>query len=383
MGSKQKLAWSINHKKRYNWLFKEYQKIKPDANIDDYIAKSNKRQLLSFINNNKEWSDSSKESFFFMIARWLQLNKPNDTNITTFQQAGYNIKQKRDEKEGENQLDDTEKESYRDHNYFINLIDSIDPSTIKTQTEHYKYLLLNLLVKQPPLRTSFYTSAKLITNLKGLDNKQNYVFIHSIKSVPLVTLVVHKDKVSETKSYSDSKYSDIEIKDTELIKLIHESYKQYPRTYLFENKGRPMKQDTLLKYLKDITKIPGINVDIMRSSYITYFYDKNKTYKAREALSKVMRHSQPTAQKNYLKILEAPQQPKDNELLSLKAENDKLLIKIAELEDKLRQLQPDDKLYSRRRRDLIYKLNAGKTNAKQNTLNKYEIKYDETSKQYK
>jgi hypothetical protein len=382
MGSKQKLAWSPNHKKRYNWLFNEYQKIKPNANIDDYIAKSNKRQLLTFINNNKEWSDSSKESFFFMIARWLQLNKPNDTNITTFQQAGYNLKQKRDEKEGENQLDDKEKESFRDHDYFLNLISSIDPATIKTQTEHFKYLLLNLLVKQPPLRTSFYTSAKFITNLKGFDTKQNYVYIHFIKDVPFVTLVVHKDKVSQTKSYSDYKYSDVDIKDADLVKLIHDSYEKYPRTYLFENKGTPIKQDTLLKYLKNVTKVPGMTVDIMRSSYITYFYEKNKTYKAREALSRVMRHSQPTAQKNYLKIVEQPQQPKDSEIASLKEENNKLLIKIAELEDKLKKLQPDDQLYNRRRRDIIYKLNSGKTKAKQDTLSKYEIKYDETTKLY-
>ena len=41
---------------------------------------------------------------------------------------------------------------------------------------------------------------------------------------------------------------------------------------------------------------------MIRSAFITYFYEHNKTFDKREALSKMMRHSQQTASKNYLKV---------------------------------------------------------------------------------
>ncbi len=42
----------------------------------------------------------------------------------------------------------------------------------------------------------------------------------------------------------------------------------------------------------------------MRASYITLFYEHNKTYRAREALAEQMRHSQLTASKNFNKDIQ-------------------------------------------------------------------------------
>ena len=43
--------------------------------------------------------------------------------------------------------------------------------------EHYKYLLLMLLIFQPPLRTCFYTTSKILRLYTSNHNKDNYVYI--------------------------------------------------------------------------------------------------------------------------------------------------------------------------------------------------------------
>ena len=86
-----------------------------------------------------------------------------------------------------------------------------------------------------------------------------------------------------------------------------------------------------MRYLRDITKVSGITIDIMRSSYITHFYEQNRTYKSRDVLAKQMRHSQQTATRNYNKVLG----PSTDELTALKQENAMLKNKIMELENKI------------------------------------------------
>ena len=73
------------------------------------MDKYNKRDLVSLIKKNEDWSSSSKESIYFMIARWLLVNVPNSTFVTMFQELGNSLKKQRDEAEGDNELDDKEK----------------------------------------------------------------------------------------------------------------------------------------------------------------------------------------------------------------------------------------------------------------------------------
>jgi len=53
-----------------------------NINKDDFID-INKRFLIEFIEENKSWGDSSKESFYFMIARYLY-NKKIMTDIPKY-----------------------------------------------------------------------------------------------------------------------------------------------------------------------------------------------------------------------------------------------------------------------------------------------------------
>ena len=330
----QQKTWSNIHQKRYVWLFnwlksdQDLIKVPADLSIGNYLKRLSTTTLVKAIQNNKSWGMSSKEGIFFMIARWFEVNDPKNGEISYLKTLGFDIKTKRDEDEGENQLDEKEKEHYRDQDYFTNILNHIDPNKLNNLAEHLKYLLLMLLVKQPPVRTNFYVTAKFVTKPSDINDNDNYIYLKTIAGKNKAFYIINKDKVSNTRTYKDNTdLSYIDIVDDSLVKLLYDSYAKYKRTYLFESNNKPITDNTLLKYLRDITKVSGITIDIMRSSYITHHYENNKTYKSRDQLAKQMRHSQLTATKNYNKVLG----PTPDDVVALRNENKQLREKIKEL----------------------------------------------------
>jgi hypothetical protein len=375
--------WTNIHKTKYEWLFnylkKHYDDIKRESYIDD-----NKRALMGIIDKNKNWGDSSKEGLYFMISRYLFNKKNNDRYVKIYSQKGFELMKKTHDKEATNVLDEKEQENYKDREYFIDILkNTTEGSTLKT---HYEYLLLSLLVLQPPLRTSFYNSAKLLKTLDTNNKKDNYIYINRRGKVHAYYFV-NTDKASNYKLYKmDPNLSKIEIEDPQLSNLLNESFKKYPRLYLFEINKKPVSQTTLLRMLRNITGVDGINFDIMRSSYITWYYKHNKQYGKRDELSKRMRHSQATASKNYLKIFD---EENENELKEPTQENyletiSQLNNNIRELQNKLKVSEKEDNetVYKKRRADIIYKINKKGVIPKSSTLDKYKILIDEKAKIY-
>jgi len=288
-------TWTELHEKRYlwflNWLTSDQKVIKITAklNKEDYLKKIPVSVIQKAIENNDKWGASSKESIYFMIARWFDINDPTNKDTDYIRNLGYQIKHNRDDEEGDNELDEKEKVNYRDHDYFTDILDNYDMKKIDNDYEHYKYLLLMLLVKQPPARTNFYITAKFITKKADIKNDENYVYLDTENNRAMY--IINKDKVSNTITYSkNTDLSYIDIKDKSLIKLLFDSYAKYPRTYLFDYKNvhRPITANSLLNMLRSITKVEGITIDIMRSSYITHHYENNRTFKSREILAKQM-----------------------------------------------------------------------------------------------
>ena len=189
-----------------------------------------------------------------------------------------------------------------------------------------------------------------------------------------------------TKSNSVNKnLCKIKVENDQLIHFINESFIKYPRTYLFELNKKPVSDVTLLKWLRDITQTPLINIDMIRSAYITRFYEDNKTYGKREKLSRDMRHSQATASKNYLKVTNEPVIPHDEVIKHLNTEIIKLKTEIHELNIKLTVYEGNDELdkkYKKKRGDIIYLINYKNHISKLETMKKYDILYDETKKLY-
>lgn len=380
----KKKPWTDLHEKKFIWLYNWYKtNYDNNANKDTFIDQ-NKRQLMSLILNNQSWSDGSKEALLFMIARYLYNIKNNDRYVKLYSQAGFDLLQQKDKIEARNELDDKEKENHRNMEYLNNSLEVHKEQSKENITEHFKHLLLMMLIKQPPLRTSFYSSAKFLRLLTQNNKKDNYVYI-TRKGKLKVYYIVNKDKASNYKLYNMNKeLSKIKLENEELVNYINYSFITYPREYLFEKNGKPLSYATLLKYLRDITKTPLINFDMIRSAYITYFYEHNKTFDKREQLSKQMRHSQQTASKNYLKVSNVePIQPEE-QIVNLNKTILALQSSVDDCHNKLGVFQnnPDDeKKFNKKKKDIIYLLNKGRK-SKPVTLKKYNILYDEIKKIY-
>ena len=371
--------WTKVHIKNYKWLYNFIKKTDPTADENNFIEKD-RRGLMTMIENNTDWKDGSKESLLFMIARYLH-NHGDNRYSKLYSSKGHEYTLKIRGKEDDNKLDDREVENFRTHDFFENIINNINPDDIKTIEQHYKFLLLNMLVYQPPLRTSFYTTAKFIRLKKDNDHSNNYVWINKRGSLK-VSYIVNQDKATNYKLYNMNKnLSMIPVDDHKLAKLISDSFDKYPRTYLFELNTKPITSTTLLKWLKNITGVDGINVDMMISSYITWFYDRSKTMGQKTKLANAMRHSVDTAQRNYLKVF-------DIDINDIKSNNESLLGRIQQLESQINEYETklnayasideapiNDKLFKKRRADIIYRLNKG-AKPRETTLNKYDIKFD-------
>ena len=374
--------WSKQHEKLHSMLYNYMNKNFKNINEYNFINE-NKRKLMSIIEKNTNWSSSSKESLFFMIARFLMIDNPSDKYVKLYQEAGFKLLQDNRAKENENKQDEKEIENYRPHNYFIDILNSINVDNIQTKIGHYQYLLLALLSYQPPLRTNFYVSAKIIRSMKENDKINNFIWISRKGSIKIF-YIVNNDKVSNTKIYAMNKnLSYIKLEDTNLIKLINDSYEKYPREYLFEINDKPISQSTYLNWLRKITEVSQINNDIMRSSYVNWFYEHNKKLSDREELAHQMRHSVLTSQRNYLKVIEPEDTKEKPEIIQTTEELKK---EIEKLKEQLNKCQIDKTIdkskYNKNRKDVIYKINIKHVIPREDTFKKYNIIYNEKLKIY-
>lgn len=362
MGNKK--VWSKDHIKEHNRLFNLMKKVDDNIKIENYID-LNKRTVFKFINDLK-LSNSSKEKLFFVVGRYLDIKKDRYYS-NKFKQAGYDLKVINDEKENLNLMDDKEKEKYHPLEYFEEIIKSYDMNNL-TKSQ----LLLCLLVLQPPLRTSYYYTAKIIKQSK-LNNKiDNYFLINRSKCY----YIINKDKVSNTKVYANNRNSIIEIVNKELCKAIISNYKSNPTEYLFGNKSTT--NTTINNWIEKESKISKLNVDNMRSIYITSKYNKGLNYAQKKKIALQMRHSVDTASRNYFKIIDKEE---DNELNKKDCENIRMELEYFKNKEKYLLLNKD-KNYRKSRYNIIYNLNKHKYSPKKDTIEKYNIKYNEDIKEY-
>ena len=284
--------WSNVYDDKYKWLFnylKSCDLVCYGVNEDNYIFKL-KNELKNIILNNGNWSLSSKELLLLMVYKWLVIR--DDDMANTYKDEFVKIKQIRDFERGNNTQDKKEQENYKNLDYYKNILMNKDIENLN-KSEHMKYLLLSLLVYQPPLRTSFYNSVKFIFNKDENNNKDNYLLIENDK----IYFIVNSDKVSD----HASKENVIEIINDHLKKIILYSYDKYNRKYVLINKwNKNISQNTILIWLKGFTN-SDINVNMMRSSYINNEYSGKLNYNEKNKLAEQMRHSINAAMKDYVK----------------------------------------------------------------------------------
>jgi hypothetical protein len=375
-------VWSTTDEQRKKFLFnkiiKRYQ-INKNINENNYIEKY--VNYLPKIIQNLEYSEATKEAIYYMITKFLEING-NKEAAKIYRQISFQYMIKNKNKEKNNEQNEKERINYRTNSYFLKILNDINYDNIQTYQEHQKYLLLSLLVLQPPLRTNFYLTSKFILSYKDDNKINNFIMLREKKPC---FYIVNCDKVSNNKLFQ--KYNKIDIENENLNKLLLDSYSKYKRVYLFENENnQPISHPTLLNWLRSITQIEEVNIDIMRSSYINNFYENNMTYGKREQLAHKMRHKITTAQINYYKVNtteEALEEIKDNSTDEKKDEpTDE---KKDDSTDEPPNEEPDDKMnnpkFRKLKRDVLYNLNKG-CNPRESTLKKYNIKYNTNTKQY-
>lgn len=358
-----KKVWSKEHIKEHKRLFNSYKKVNENIELSNYID-LNKRDIFKFINNLK-LGNSSKEKLLFVVARYLDIKKDRYYTLK-FREAGYNFKKLSDEKEGENKMDEKEEIKYQPLEYFEEIVKSFDKSNLT-----YSQLLLYILTHQPPVRTSFYYTAKIITQSKQNNKIDNFLLILRSKCY----YIVNNDKVSNTKVYGNNRNSIIEIMNKDLCKAIIVNQKQKESEYLFGNTKKS--NTTILNWLEKESKIKGLNVDNMRSIYITSKYDEGLNYGAKKKLSLQMRHSVEIASKNYYKIIDN----EDSEKNEKDCENIRLELEYFKNKEKY-LLENKDKDYRKKRYDIIYNLNKKGYKPKKVTIDNFKIKYNEDLKEY-
>ena len=72
---------------------------------------------------------------------------------------------------------------------------NIDYKLITDYDKHLEYLLLSLLTYQPPLRTSCYTSSKIIRSKKENDKINNFLLFQNVEKIQqniLLTRIKHQ-----------------------------------------------------------------------------------------------------------------------------------------------------------------------------------------------
>jgi integrase len=286
--------WSIFHDNKKKMLYNYIKKAFNYVNIDEYnYILILKHDLKDIILNNNNWGLSSKETLLSVVYKWLLINNDIDTANDFFNEY-VKIKQLRDYERGKNTQDNNEQKKYKNINYFIKILDKLNFEKL-CKLDHMKYLLLSLLVYQPPLRTSFYNTVKFITNISDNNKINNYILIDNDNDI--IRYIINKDKIS----YCNNKHNIIDINNNTLKYIIKYSYNKYKRDYVLINQwNKNISQNTVLIWLKEFTK-SDINVNMLRSSYINNEYSNKLNYNEKNELAKQMRHSVNAAIKDYVK----------------------------------------------------------------------------------
>ena len=171
-------------------------------------------------------------------------------------------------------------------NNFLNELKTKYEEDKTNNKNNISYLALALYVKHPPNRNLYssmeFKKVNIVNNYIDLDNKQ---------------FIIQRDKVSKYCGGARISISD------ELYNIILDSIESYPREYLlssFRDPDKPLGYRGLYNILKRVHN--KLNIDTLRSSYITEFYKTNPNRNQQKELAVTMRHSRNTQDLCYNKL---------------------------------------------------------------------------------
>jgi len=375
----KKGPWSTCNIKDYNALYNYLVKINAFDDLDDHkfdYPSHYGKKLFDIIKDNNSLSDGAKKNKYYMLINWYNKFDPKNENIELFKTEGQKIRKDIEQEEGKNEMSFKEKSNMQPLSYFQDILKSYDLNKIlEDKAQHFKYLLLAFVILQPPIRTSYYATAQIIYK-KSHDDKQNNFILIENGQIPKIIVIINHDKVS----HLATKEHMLPVTDPELINIILKSTETYKRKYLFESNDVSIGDSSLLRWLRQITKLSGITFNMMRSIYITNVLNKKgTTLNDKKQLATQMRNSVGAQSLHYYKVGTYDNQSRD-ELIQTIEELAAKIVSLEKLIDERSDKEPtfDDAAFIKKRANILYLLN-NKDNytSKDSTLEKYKIKYTE------
>jgi len=374
--------WDITHESGHKNIFNKFDEEFPELNAQRAtFAIEYQQPLFDFISN-LELAPATIEKMMFNVSRRLEIL--GDNGYVMFRDEGTRLRQEKMDLENENELDERELLNYREHWMLEDILQNFGQDHGNALFTDYKLnqqmLILAMIILQPPLRSDFYQTATFIDRIAQNDGIHNFVLVTENE----IMYIVNKDKVTNKgKTYKQKKYTFIQVKNPQLMGIIRHSYRTFPRRRVFQSnlaKDIKISNGTFLKRLRDIPGMsPEFSINIARSSYITWYYDNNKSKKARILLSYMNRNSYDTATSNYYKILHSNNAvpiPPEMEIRHLRNQNNILKDKAQEIDDNRlaeRMARLNISKQNKKRSDTVYNANSRGTNPSKTTIEKYNL----------
>ena len=293
----QKINLSTVNQNRIRYMMRDL-KIPLTTSTNDFI-KENWQDILAYIPTSK-YVTSTKRDYLILVQKLMKdLDMIEQSKIVNKEAIKF-IREFNDKETDNTLTSKSELTNWTDHDTLLKAVDVLRRQYLskKSLLSFYQYLVLGIYVLQPPLRYNYH-DMQLVYSIDDMDEDLgiNYLLINKNKLI----IYLNNDKVQ--KVYGQGR---IQIINDQLVKDIRNSVKLFPRSYLFTDLNdtrQPMKRSSFIWLLEH--SIPGqkISVDLLRSSYITWFYSNDYSIKDKDTLAKMMRHSRQTAEISYNKII--------------------------------------------------------------------------------
>lgn len=215
--------------------------------------------------------------------------------VRQFQQLSKKLRAKRKDNEISNEKTLREAAQWVDWDVIVKTLDLNHKEYMSGEiffNDFRNFLLLNLFVRQPPVRIGNFLNCHVITSDK-LPERKDLNYLQVLNG----DYIFHYNKYKTSKVLGSQK---VKITDTKMKELLDLYFKEYrePQSRFFihqvANRNLELNQITFTQNLKAITQEmfkKSFSVDLLRHSYITDFYDKNPTLREKMEIANAMNQS--------------------------------------------------------------------------------------------
>lgn len=284
-----------------------------------------------------------------------------------------------------------------------------EPKNLKNNMYH---LILSLVTYNPPLRKNYHDMEIYRDKKPPPRDKTNYLWE---KHIGQWVIVINYDKVENKREAQHKSRSEFELLEEipgvtngkKLNEIINESLKQHPREFLLvgvKTITSPMGGTSFDKALASIfdPKKPATN--LIRKAYVNYWYRKNLSNKTLDKIADRMRHSRQVGRDAYFKINYPEGDEPDEDYTGAVIRPPPKPVPKPEPKEyfdprkyaKEYRLKNKDKIKEKRkenynrdkhkilRNKILFNLNVAQVtkHPRQDTIDKYDIKYDAKQKKW-